>query len=200
MSRYALVYLRVYDLQLPRAGLRLVRCTDQSNKRGTKQHLHYSSRSIICTRLNIDRSRARSSSILMVYTRPNGSQLVILYPFRVPTEIHLLLSAIPEQLCYVLYSRKILIEVSEEHIRRCAFGHVHGRGGGEQGVRRLHDCTLAGLRRVLLQYFPVDHTHRNRSHRVLCQIPTKSVRGVTPGSVSLHSVRLTRNGWLHCAC
>ena len=26
---------------------------------------------------------------LMVYTRPKGSQFVILYPFRVPTDIHL---------------------------------------------------------------------------------------------------------------
>lgn len=27
--------------------------------------------------------------LLIVYTRPNGSQLVTLYPLRVPTEIHL---------------------------------------------------------------------------------------------------------------
>ena len=44
---------------------------------------------------------------LIVYTRPNGSQFVTLYPFRVPTEIHLSNQPRPPLICHQLPTARL---------------------------------------------------------------------------------------------
>ena len=49
----------------------------------------------------------------MVYTRPNGSQFVMLYPFRVPTETQLLFHQCQGRCNVSELLREVLIEICE---------------------------------------------------------------------------------------